>query len=73
MTLTEMFEDNYTNPKDDHSVPTLNDVRKTKLTLGQINRMRLIRDVRKFELRTNLEKVRKQYGPSPEAAAGPGF
>ena len=60
MNVTEIFEsadensseEEYMNPADDNEVPKLNDLRKTKLTLGQINRLRLIRDVRNFELKT---------------------
>ena len=70
MNITEMFQekdedeirDEYMDPSEDNEVPKLDDLRKTKLTLGQINRMRLIRDVRNFELTNELEKTRKQYG-----------
>ena len=76
MNITEMFQekdedeirDEYMDPSEDNEVPKLDDLRKTKLTLGQINRMRLIRDVRNFELTNELEKTRKQYGKQPETA-----
>ena len=75
MNITEMFEEQdedtrtseYMDPSEDNEVPKLNDLRKTKLTLGQINRMRLIRDVRNFELKNNLENIRKQYAKPVEA------
>ena len=74
MMINEMFEDNnedkYNNPKDDNEIPRLSDLRKTKLTLGQINQLRLIQDVRNFELRSSLEDIRNQYGKPPEAAGG---
>jgi hypothetical protein len=77
MNITELYEsqdeesDNeYVNPAEDHSVPQLNDLRKTKLTLGQINRLRLIRDVRNFELKNSLENIRRQYGRPADAEAG---
>ena len=78
MNITDIFEDQeeqdrteeYMDPADDNEVPKLNDLRKTKLTLGQINRMRLIRDVRAFELKSNLENIRKQYGRPPETEPG---
>jgi hypothetical protein len=73
MVLNELFdqdEENYYDPEQDQTVPKLTDLRKTKLTLGMISRMRLIRDVRNFELRTNLENVRRQFGQSPENAGG---
>ena len=55
-------ETKYMDPGHDNEVPKLSDLRKTKLTLGQINRLRLIRDVRNFEQRDNLKNVRAQYG-----------
>lgn len=78
MNITEMFQtqdederrDEYMNPADDNEVPKLDDLRKTKLTLGQINRLRLIRDVRNFELKSNLENIRKQYSKPAETGAG---
>ena len=78
MNVTEIFEsadensseEEYMNPADDNEVPKLNDLRKTKLTLGQINRLRLIRDVRNFELKNRLEKTRKQYGRPVETGPG---
>ena len=76
MIISEMFQDEneekYSNPEHDNEVPRLNDLRKTKLTLGQINRLRLIRDVRTFELKNNLENIRLQYGKPPENP-NPGF
>ncbi len=74
MILTEMFdeveESDYVDPANDNEIPKLNDLRKTKLTLGQINRLRLIQDVRNFELRSDLENVRAQYGKPAEANTG---
>jgi hypothetical protein len=78
MNITEMFKeqdedtrrDEYMDPTEDNEVPKLNDLRKTKLTLGQINRMRLIRDVRNFELKNNLENIRIQYGRPAETEPG---
>lgn len=63
-------DDEYVDPANDNEVPQLNDLRKTKLTLGQINRLRLVRDVRNFELKNNLEKIKKQYGRPPETEPG---
>ena len=61
----DTLENEYMDPSEDNEVPKLNDLRKTKLTLGQINRMRLIRDVRNFEKKHSLENIRKQYGIPP--------
>jgi hypothetical protein len=66
MIINEIFdmelEAPYSDSENDHSVPALDDLRKIKLTLGQINQLRLIRDVRNFELKASLENIRKQYG-----------
>jgi hypothetical protein len=78
MNILEMFDEqdeserrnDYMNPAEDNEIPKLNDLRKTKLTLGQINRLRLIRDVRNFELKSNLENIRKQYGTPAGTEAG---
>ena len=46
--------------KDDNSVMKLSDLRKTRLSLEQINRMRIMNDVRKLEHEEKLKKVNKQ-------------
>ncbi len=68
MNLNELYDEdqlNFSDPAHDNEVPRLNDLRKTKLTLGQINRMRLIAYVRKFEISNDLENIRRQYGAPP--------
>lgn len=52
-------------PSHDSSRPTLKDLRKTKLTLKQINKLRMMRDVRRFEQEKRLITVKKQYGQPP--------
>ena len=62
--IFEFFEPTvpgYQNPSQDHSTLKLADSRKTRLTLAQINRLRTMNDVRKFEHEKHLEKVSKQY------------
>lgn len=53
----------------DNSQIQLGDLRKTRLTLSQINKLRRLNDVRAFEYKEKLEKVRRQYAPP---AAPPG-
>ena len=55
----------------DNSKPVWKTSRKTKLTLAQIRKLRRMLDVRNYEKKIYLGKVREQYGPKPEAAAGP--
>ena len=76
MNIFELFDPEspgrYTE-KQDHSTMKLKDLRKTRLSLEQINRMRMMNDVRKVEHEEKLKKVKKQYkAPSAEAPAAPG-
>lgn len=57
------------NIEDDNSVPSTYDMRKTKLTLKQINKLRQLNDVRMYEYQEDLKKIKKQYSP-PAPAAG---
>ncbi len=52
--------------KDDNTPMKLSDLRKTRLSLAQINRLRMMNDVRQLEHEQHLKKVNKQYN----AAAG---
>jgi uncharacterized protein (DUF2235 family) len=49
------------NPAEDNSTIKLDDRRKTRLTLAQINRLRMMNDVRKVEHEQQLKRVSKQY------------
>ena len=53
---------------DDQSVPKLSDVRKTKLTLNQIKKMRMMYEVKRYEQAQKIEKLKKQYGKPEETA-----
>lgn len=64
MNILEIFDTNpagYSTEKEDNTVPTLSDLRKTKLTIKQINRLRIMNDVRKLEHEQKLENVKNQY------------
>jgi hypothetical protein len=68
MNILEIFEPiapGYSTEKDDNTAIKLSDLRKTKLTLKQINRLRIMNDVRKLEHEKKLEGVRKQYQAPP--------
>ena len=47
--------------QDDNTQPQLGDLRKTKLTLRQINKLRRMNDVRTFEYAEKLKLLRNQY------------
>lgn len=74
MFITELFDGRlpgYRTEKDDNSVMKLSDLRKTKLTLGHINKIRMASDVRKFEHEDKLKKISSQYKtPAAEGGAG---
>ena len=60
-------------PSRDNSILKLDDTRKTRLTLDQINRLRMMNDVRKVEHEQQLKRVSKQYKiPAEPGAAGAG-
>ena len=53
----------------DASVLDLKDTRKSRLTLGELNRLRKAGDARQQEKKVELELVRKMYAaPKPEAS-----
>ena len=64
MILNELYSkppSAYQDIAQDNSQPRLGDLRKTKLTLRQINKLRRLNDVRAFEFKEKLKKVRTQY------------
>ena len=65
MYLTEMFNDNlgaYQDLDRDNSVEKPRDLRKTRLTLAQINQLRKMNDQRTVEYVEKMKLVRQQYG-----------
>ena len=74
MILAEMFDhqdSEYQDLSQDQSVEKLHDLRKTRLTLAQINQLRKMNDQRNVEYVEQITKVRKQYGAT--AAPQPGL
>ena len=69
MMILEMFNDpqpGFEVEKDDNTPLKLSDLRKTKLTLKQLNRLRIMNDVRKLEHEQKLEQVKIQYAQPVE-------
>lgn len=65
MKLFEVFDppiSGYQNVNNDNSRPSWRTSRKTKLTLKQIRQLRKMLDVRNYENRIYLKKVKEQYG-----------
>jgi hypothetical protein len=72
MILNEIYEKSpaaYQDISQDNSQPKLGDLRKTRLTLRQLNKLRQMNDVRSYEYKEKLKQVRKQYAPPPAAPA----
>lgn len=65
----EALPTGYSSESDDQSTLKLSDIRKTRLTLGQLNRLRILNDTRKVEHEQTLKKVSVQY-KSPESSEG---
>jgi hypothetical protein len=75
MILNELFNKalpGYQDLEDDNSQITKDDLRKTRLTLKQINKLRQMNDIRNIEQKTKLEKVQAMYAV-PNEEAGPTF
>ena len=77
MFITELYEplpELYHSEKDDQSVMKLKDLRKTRLTLGHLNKLRMSTDIRKFEKEEELKRLQDQYKPpAADAGAMPGM
>ncbi len=53
----------YQDLEQDNSQPRLGDLRKTHLTLRQLNKLRRMNDVRQVEYKDKLKLIRQQYAP----------
>jgi hypothetical protein len=58
----------YQDLEQDNSQPQLGDLRKTHLTLRQLNKLRKMNDVRAVEFKEKLKRVRQQYAPPAQPA-----
>jgi hypothetical protein len=72
MILNELYDRSpsaYQDLGQDNSQTTMDSLRKTRLTLRQINKLRQMNDIRSVEYKEKLKDIRKQYAPAPEAPA----
>jgi hypothetical protein len=70
MILNEIYKKSpeaYQDVGQDNSQPQLGNLRKTRLTLRQLNKLRQMQDVRSYEYKEKLKQVKKQYAPAPAA------
>lgn len=66
MILLEFFDKDpagYQDVEQDNTQPQLGQLRKTKLTLRQINKLRRMNDVRTFEYKEKLKDIKRMYMP----------
>lgn len=66
MLLNEFYKrepEAYQDLSQDNSQPGLDDLRKTRLTLRQLNKLRKMNDVRAIEFKEKIKLVRQQYQP----------
>jgi hypothetical protein len=66
MILNEIYSrepEAYQDISQDNSQPRLHNLRKTRLTLRQLNKLRQMQDVRSYEYKEKLALVKKQYAP----------
>lgn len=66
MILNEIYQrqpEAYQDVAQDNTQPKLGDLRKTKLTLRQINKLRRMNDVRTYEFKEKIKRVKQQYAP----------
>jgi hypothetical protein len=66
MILNEIYSrepEAYQDLSQDNSQPALGNLRKTRLTLKQINKLRQMNDVRSYEYKEKLKLIRQQYAP----------
>lgn len=59
----------YATEKEDQSTLKLSDMRKTRLTLAQINKLRILNDIRTVEHSQKIKTLAAQY-KAPSADAG---
>jgi len=71
MNLYEFFQPETPGMQDveaDNSQPQAGDLRKSKLTLRQLNKLRRMNDVRSYEYQENVKQIKKQYAPPAQPA-----
>jgi len=67
MILNELYQkspEQYQNLKQDNSQLTAKKLRQTRLTLEQINKLRQMNDVRQYEQKEKIKKIKAQYMPA---------
>ena len=72
MILNELYDRSpaaYQDLSQDNTQPRLGDLRKTKLTLRQLNKLRKMNDVRAYEFKEKIKRVKTMYAPPAQPLA----
>jgi hypothetical protein len=72
MLLNEFYQKEpqaYQDLSQDNSQPSLKNLRKTRLTLRQLNKLRKMNDIRAVEYKEKIKLVRQQYQPPAQPMA----
>ena len=72
MLLNEFYQKDpeaYQDLSQDNSQPSLKNLRKTRLTLRQLNKLRKMNDIRAVEYKEKIKLVRQQYQPPAQPMA----
>tara|TARA_B100001057_G_scaffold407555_1_gene421482 strand:+ start:1096 stop:1311 length:216 start_codon:yes stop_codon:yes gene_type:complete len=70
MDLNDIFNKNRYSAENDKSTLIAGDTRKVKLTLEQVNKLRRIKEAKKFEEFSKLQAVKAQYGKPSDDSGG---
>ena len=76
MNLMELYDPaipGYQDLEADNSQITKDDLRKTRLTLKQINKLRQMNDIRNYEHKEKLRDIQLQYSAPTEEPGLPAF
>ena len=71
MNLYEFFSPEpfgYYSGGQDQTIEKPTHTRKSRLTIEQINRLRVMNDIRKLEYEKSIEKINSQYAPAEQPA-----
>jgi len=69
MLLNEFYQKDpqaYQDLAQDNSQTQLKDLRKTRLTLRQLNKLRKMNDIRAIEFKEKIKLLKQQYSPPPQ-------
>ena len=72
MLLNEFFKKDpgaYQDLSQDNSQTKLGDLRKSRLTLRQLKKLRMMNDIRTVEYKDKLKLIKQQYQPPPQPMA----